>query len=101
MLVCEAKGLGHGLQDVFDQAVKYHRKHRLEACNKILLTDGARLYLYERRDGEWSDRAAGYLNVHFIRKNHLAPPNTNAVDTIVALTPTGVLRELPRHSDFT
>ncbi len=96
VLVCEAKGFGHGLQNVLEQALKYHSRHKLSACNKILITDGARLYLYERRDGEWSDEAAGYLNVHHIRRNHLAPPNTNAVDTIVALTPTGVLREVPR-----
>ena len=36
----------------------------------------------------------GYLNVKLIRTNHIATANTNAVDTIMALTPAGINREV-------
>ncbi len=94
VLVCEAKGIGHGLQDVFSQASDYVARLGLTECQKILLTDGARLYLYERQDEIWGEVPAGYLNVNLIRADHLAPADTNAVDTIVALTPAGVMRRL-------
>ena len=92
VLVCEAKVLGHGLQNVFAQAVDYVHKLGLTAAGKILLTDGPRLYLYERQGSEWSETPVGYMNAHLIRTNHLAPAGTNAVDTVVALTPAGVMR---------
>lgn len=98
VLVCEAKAMGHGLQDVFDQAEESVRRCRLTRCEKVLVTDGARFYLYERAGDKWSNEPVGYLNVHLIRTKHLAPANTNAVDTIVALTPAGVARPLRRES---
>jgi len=96
LLVCEAKGIGHGLQDVFAQASRYIEALGLSKCRKILLTDGARLYLYERPRGVWEEMPAGYLNVNLVRTDHLAPVGTNAVDTIVALTPAGAARPLPQ-----
>lgn len=92
VLVCEAKGLGHGLQPALIQARRYVRDLSLRTCRKILLTDGKRLYIFEGEDAEWSEQPVGYLNVERIRTNHLAPANTNAVDTIVTLTPMGVER---------
>ena len=92
VLVCEAKVLGHGLQNVLVQAVNYVHKLGLTAARRILLTDGPRLYLYERQGSEWSETPVGYLNAHLIRTNHLAPADTNAVDTVVALTPAGAMR---------
>jgi hypothetical protein len=97
VLVCEAKGIGHGLQDVVEQAKRYVRSLKLVQCQKILVTDGTRLYLYQRDHQEedgWSAAPVGYLNVNLIRTNHVAPAGTNAVDTIVALTPAGVTRPL-------
>ncbi len=96
VLVCEAKGLGHGLQDSFKQASRYVETLKLKRCKKILLTDGARLYLYHRGRGGWGSRPTGYINIHKIRTDHVAPAGTNAIDTIVALTPTGVDREVSR-----
>ena len=89
VLVCEAKARYSGLQDVREQAFNYVRKLKLNACRKVLLTDGGRFYLYERKSGaaSWDDQAVGYLNVEKIRTNHIAPPGTNAIGTIVALTP--------------
>ncbi len=93
-LVCEAKGLEHALQQkVFTQAVNYTDKLKLSNCKKILLTDGIRLYLYQRKEnGKWKQSPDGYLNIRLIRTNHIAPADTNAVDTIMALTPSGINR---------
>ena len=100
VLVCEAKHVDHGLQDVFPQAVGYVMKLKLTECTKILLTQGARFYLYERppegwlAEGEPEPDPVGYMNLERIRENHIAPANTNAVDTLIALTPAGVHRKL-------
>lgn len=92
-LVCEAKGYGHGLQNIFTQATTYVKKLGLDNCKKILLTEGARLYLYKRKaNNDWDDRPVGYLNIDLIRTNHITPADTNAVDTIMALTPAGINR---------
>ena len=93
VLVCEAKVLWHGLQDTFTQAIGYVEKLKLNKCRKILLTDGVRLYLYQKNT-DWSETPVGYLNVELIRTNHITPPNTNAVDTIMALTPAGIGRKI-------
>lgn len=93
VLVCEAKGLNHGLQDVLKQAKRYTSELALEECRKILLTQGGRFYLYRRaQGGSWPDEPSGYLNVEKIRTNHIAPAGTNAVETLMALTPAGVHR---------
>lgn len=94
-LVCEAKGLGHGLQDTFSQATGYVEKRSLDNCRNIVLTDGARLYLYRRPiNGKWNEVPVGYVNINLLRTNHIAPGGTNAVDTIMALTPAGINREI-------
>ena len=89
-LVCEAKVMGHGLQDVLGQATKYVDKLGLAACDKILLADGGRFYLYRKERGRWCEEPSGYMNVMKIREAHLCPANTNAVDTLIALTPARV-----------
>ncbi|MHC4090223.1 MAG: hypothetical protein ACYSVY_08085 [Planctomycetota bacterium] len=94
VLVCEAKRMRHGLQNVRDQALNYVKIRKLTGCRKILLTQGARFYLYDRVDGAWPADAepTGYINLERIRENHIAPANTNAVETLMALTPAGVSR---------
>ena len=96
VLICEAKIRNHGLQDVRKQAFRYVSGLGLSDCRKVLVTDGGRFYLYQRPVGqdEWNDQAVGYLNIEKIRTNHLAPPNTNAIDTIVALTPAAAGRPI-------
>ncbi len=94
-LLCEAKEYGHGLQNTFPQATKYVKKLKLDNCKRIFLTDGERLYLHQRKqDDSWDENPVGYLNVKLIRTNHIAPARTSAVDTIMALTPAGINREL-------
>jgi hypothetical protein len=93
-LVCEAKGLGHGLQNVYEQAKRYTERYNLSPCTKTLLTDGARLYLYEKANGQWNEKPSGYINIMKIRTNHVAPENTSAINTIMALTPSGIGREV-------
>lgn len=89
-LVCEAKGMGHGLQDDLQQAIRYTETLKLTACDKILLADGGRFYLYRRRADGWEQQPSGYLNVLKVREDHLLPRGTSAIDTIVALTPMGI-----------
>jgi hypothetical protein len=92
-LVCEAKGLRHGLRGTVKQAMAYVENLLLTQCRKILLTQGGRFCLHRRMDdGAWEDEPSGYINVEKIRTNHLAPPNTDAVETLMALTPAGVQR---------
>jgi len=94
-LICEAKGLGHGLQESFPQATNYALRLKLDNCKRIVLTDGIRIYLYEKSTkSQWSETPISYLNIKLIRTNHLVPADTNAVDTIMALTPAGINREL-------
>ncbi len=86
-MICEAKAMGHGLQDVLQQAIGYADKLALGSCKKILLADGGRFYLYKRSGHEWGTDPVGYLNVEQLRQRHVFPKGTNAVDTLVALTP--------------
>ena len=90
-----AKRMRHGLQGVWEQAVGYVQKLGLSDCRKTLLTQGARFYLYERFGDDWPDQPSpvGYVNLESIRENHIAPAGTNAIDTLMALTPAGVQRD--------
>ena len=89
-LVCEAKGVTHGLDGVLDQAIRYVNKLHLSECRKILVTQGGRFYLHQRNaDGGWQETPSGYINVEKIRTNHIVPSDTNAVKTLMMLTPGG------------
>lgn len=90
-LVCEVKKGGAGMQNVWQQARRYVDRLELTSCRNILVTEGARFYLYSRSDDGWSDTPTGYLNVAKIRERHVAPKNTSAVDTIVRLTPMNIM----------
>lgn len=94
VLVCEAKKRDHGLQGVRKQAFDYVSKLKLNACRRVLLTDGGRFYLFGRESATvaWGEQATGYLNVEKIRTDHIAPTKTNAIYTIVALTPAAACR---------
>jgi hypothetical protein len=96
-LVCEAKRFGHGLQNVFKQAMKYVKNNKLSNCEKILLTQGKILYLYEKSGADWNDKPVGYFNIDKIRTHYLIPERTNAVDTIMALTPSGIHRKFGKQ----
>jgi hypothetical protein len=90
VLVCEAKALWHGLQGVREQAIRYVDRLSLTACGSILVTQGSRFYVYRRAaEGGWP--LTGYLNIQHIRTNHVTSPGTDAVATLLALTPEGVL----------
>ncbi len=92
LLVCEVKKGGSGMQEVWRQAHGYVEKLKLGSCRTILVTEGARFYLYSKRGARWSDTPTGYFNVTNIRESHVAPKGTSAVDTIVALTPMNLMR---------
>jgi hypothetical protein len=87
VLVCEVKKRGSGMQEVWRQAHGYVDELRLASCRSILVTEGARFYIYSKSDGVWSETPTGYFNVEKLREKYLAPKGTSAVDTIVGLTP--------------
>lgn len=88
ILICEAKGLGHGLDGAFEQARRYVQDLGLEACQKIVVTDGLRLYTYQRRiGGGFEEAAGGYINFGMIRTEHVAPRGTDGLATLFGLTP--------------
>lgn len=82
-LVCEAKGLWHGLGNVLHQATQYVEKRDLVNCHRILLTQGGRYYLYVRRAGQWSEDPVGYFNVEKLRLRNA--DGTDAVETLLAV----------------
>jgi hypothetical protein len=90
-LICEAKAMGHGLQDCREQAESYVENLDLKNCGKILLADGGRFYLYKRQASKWSAKPSGYLNISKIRTQHLCPSGTSAIDTIMELTPAHIV----------
>ncbi len=90
VLVCEAKGGSHGLQEVVEQAAGYVRTLGLTSARKVMVTNGSRFLVYERNGESWSKEPTGYLNVKAIRRRHLVFPRTDAVATLVGLTPANV-----------
>jgi hypothetical protein len=87
-LVVEAKEMSHGLQGVFEQAKGYTAD--LPNCDRILVTNGVRNYLYSRTSDGW--KHTHYFNLDKLRTDHVCHPGMNAVDAIVALTPASVAR---------
>ena len=92
VLVCEAKALWHGLDGAREQAIGYVERLALTGCRSILVTQGAQFYIYRRAPGAgWPQTPTGYINIEHIRTDHVTSPGTNAVATLLALTPAGVL----------
>ncbi len=87
VLICEAKKFKHGLQNVVAQAVEYRKSLKLKACNTILLTNGGRYYVYTKTGRSWSEHPTGYMNVLKLRREHIRPKDTDAVETLISLTP--------------
>ncbi|HLO99867.1 MAG TPA: hypothetical protein VK171_14830, partial [Fimbriimonas sp.] len=93
VLVCEAKSGDHGLQDVEHQAFGYISRLRLTNWRKVLVTQGGRYYVFSRKSSNWEaiGELTGYYNLDLIREDNIFPSGTNQIDTLVGLTPTGVL----------
>lgn len=89
-MICEAKGTTHGTQGALKQAKGYIAKLKLDACDKILVTNGGQFYLYRGKGDDWCDEPSGYLNVLKMRRRHVFPRGTDAVQTLVDLTPSRV-----------
>jgi len=89
VLLCEAKGMWDGLQGALEQAERYVDRLKLSACNRIVLTQGGRFYVYARNDttSGWRSDPIGYFNVEKLRCRYVLPPDTNAIDTLMSLTP--------------
>jgi hypothetical protein len=98
ILIFEAKGLDHGLQNVRDQLIGNARRPKLKLsnCRKAIATDGIRWYLYQKVGDSWDKEPSGYMNIGKIRTNHIAPAGTNAVDTLISMTPARIAESLQK-----
>lgn len=91
-LVCEAKGMDSPLQDVVEQAIGYCKQHKLDNCRKILVGNGGYFSVYRKRDDGWEPEPSGYISLRKLRRHYLWPKGTDAVKTLMALTPAHVAR---------
>jgi hypothetical protein len=92
VLLCEAKGANSPTGRVVEQAARYWQQLALNNCRKLLVAAGGRLYLYRRAGEGWESSPSGYVNLLKIRRRHLLPANTDAIETLMALTPSHVSR---------
>lgn len=91
-LVCEAKGMGHALQETVEQAMRYCGTHKLDHCRKILVADGGYFSLYRKTAGVWETDPSGYVSLRKLRRHYLLPKGADAVKTLMALTPAHIAR---------
>jgi hypothetical protein len=86
--IIEAKGIGQSLGDVFSQPENYFKKLKLVGARKLIVTDGANIFIYNRKsDGTFQDKPDGYLNLRFLSESYLVPEGTSAVEALVQLLP--------------
>lgn len=90
VMVLEAKGLGKPLDKALEQPKRYVRKKGLYGVKYILATDGANLFVYERKKRGWSLDPIAYLSIRSLQKEYILPKSTNAIDTLVRLQPSAV-----------
>lgn len=91
-LVCEAKGMDEPLGEVVQQAIDYCERNHLADCRKILVADGGYFSLYRKRARGWEKEPSGYVNLRNLSSKYLVPTNTDAVKTLMALTPAHIAR---------
>ena len=89
VIVVEAKGLGRALGDVISQPIEYIENLKLDQVRRLVLTDGANLFVYQRKPGslDWNEMPIGYLNIQRLQREYVLPKGTNLVQTLVELQP--------------
>jgi hypothetical protein len=88
VMILEAKGLWTGLGEVLHQPLAYVEKLQLKGVKHIVVTDGANIFVYERKEeGEWSPEPVAYLSVNFLQKEYIIPKDTDAASTLKLLQP--------------
>lgn len=90
VMVLEAKGLGRGLGEVFDQPKEYVQALALDTVRIIVITDGADLFVYERFAGTWDPDPVGYLSIPSLQREYVLPKGVNLVETLVRLQPNAI-----------
>ena len=89
VMVVEAKGLGTGLGDAFEQPKRYVETLELNRAKYLVTTDRANLFVYERYldSIDWNKKPIGYLSVQRLQKEYVLPTGTNLIQTLVKLQP--------------
>jgi hypothetical protein len=63
-IVVEAKKLNDPIKVAFSQAAAYAEHEGRDSCQRLILTDGIKYYVYTRpKSGHFSDRPRAYLNL--------------------------------------
>jgi len=96
LILCEVKRLGVPLE-IFaaGQAQSYAESvikadERFDSLKIVVVTDGIRYFLYQRKNKTWDEKPSGYANLSCLRTRNLIPQGTNAVETLVSLMPRAV-----------
>lgn len=86
--IIEAKGHGESLGNVLSQAQSYIDGLELINSRKVIITDGANIFIHERStDGTFNRVPSGYLNVAFLTESYLLPEKASAIDTLIQMLP--------------
>lgn len=87
LAVIEVKRKAAGFGDARNQAIGYIEKQGLQRCRNVFVTDGAKLYQFERDDEGWPTEPTGYVNLKKIRRSNVVFRGLDAVETLLGLTP--------------
>lgn len=90
VMVLEAKGMDMPLGDILEQAIHYVEENGLRRANRILVTNGATLFVYGRKGASWDSTPLAFLDVTCLQKEYILPRKTNPVDTLVMLQPSAL-----------
>ena len=91
VIIVEAKGLGQSLlSEVLDQAQRYVVGLGLRNVRYIVTTDGANIFIYRKKQGQWNSHPVGYINVLSLQKEYILPKGVDVVESLVRLQPGSV-----------
>ncbi len=85
--IVEAKGLGQALSEVLDQPQQYVARLGLKNVKYIVTTDGANIFIYGKKQGQWDSNPVGYINVLSLQKEYVLPKGIDVVESLVKLQP--------------
>jgi hypothetical protein len=85
--ILEAKGLGMALEQVIKQPERYMKRLKLKGLRKIIVTDGADIFVYEVNSMVVNPNPVGYASINNLQKEYIIPKGMNLVDTLVQMQP--------------
>ncbi len=86
-MIVEAKGLGRAFSEVLEQPQRYVARLGLRNVRYIVTTDGANIFIYGKKRGQWDSHPVGYINVQNLQKEYILPKGVDVVESLVKLQP--------------